>query len=135
VAAKTGTARGFADTVAIAATREVTVAAWAGTVDGSPTQGVPAMKAAAPLVRAALLAYADGRALTLPARPDDIEAIDVCEVSGGLPGPHCSVKRDWAPRGRAPTHVCTWHPAPGVIVYPEGLRGWAARVQRASNAR
>jgi penicillin-binding protein 1C len=135
VAAKTGTARGFADTVALAATREVTVAAWAGTVDGSPTQGVPAMKAAAPLVRDALLAYADGRPLTLPARPDDIEAIDVCEVSGGLPGPHCSVKRDWAPRGRAPTHVCTWHPAPGVVVYPDGLRGWAARVQWASNAR
>ncbi len=128
VAAKTGTARGFADTVAIAATREVTVAAWAGTVDGSPTQGVPAMRAAAPLVRDALLAYADGRRLTLPTRPDDVEAIDVCEVSGGLPGPHCAVKRDWAPRGKGPTHTCAWHPAPGVTVFPDGLRGWAARV-------
>ncbi|HUQ04627.1 MAG TPA: transglycosylase domain-containing protein [Kofleriaceae bacterium] len=131
VAAKTGTARGFADTVAVAATREVTVAAWAGTVDGSPTQGVPAMKAAAPLVRDALLAYADGRRLTLPERPADVEAIEVCEVSGGLPGPHCSVKRDWAPRGRGPTHVCAWHRAPGVVVYPDALRGWAQRVRGA----
>ncbi len=127
VAAKTGTARGFADTVAVAATREVIVAAWAGTVDGTPTQGVPAMRAAAPLVRDALLAYADGRPLTLPARPDDVDAIEVCEVSGGLPGPHCSIKRDWAEHGHAPTHVCDWHPAPGVVVYPAGLRGWAER--------
>ncbi len=129
VAAKTGTARGFADTVAVGVTTEITVAAWAGTVDGTPTQGVPAMQAAAPLVRAALLAYADGRRLTLPERPATVEAIEVCEASGGLPGPHCAVKRDWAPRRRAPGHRCAWHPAAGVVAYPDGLRAWAARAR------
>jgi penicillin-binding protein 1C len=129
VAAKTGTARGFADTVAVAATREVTVAAWAGTVDGTPTQGVPAMRAAAPLVRAALLAHADGRRLTLPGRPAAVEASDVCEVSGGLPGPHCTIKHDWAPRGRAPA-PCAWHPAPGTTVFPDALRAWARRTHQ-----
>lgn len=127
VAAKTGTARGFADTWAVAATQEILVAAWAGTVDGTPTQGVPAMRAAAPLVRDALLAYAHGRPLTLPPRPDEIEAITVCEVSGGRPGPHCATKRDWAPRGGGPAHACDWHPAPGVVRYPAALHGWMAR--------
>ncbi len=69
VAAKTGTSRGFADTVAIAATRELTVAAWAGNFDGKPTQGLVAMQSAAPLVRAGLLIGGQGRHLTLPRGP------------------------------------------------------------------
>ncbi len=130
VAAKTGTARGFADMVAVAATREVIVAAWAGNFDGTPGQGVPAMVAAAPLVRDALLAIADGHALTLPPRPDDIVAHEVCAVSGLAPGPHCPVSRDWAPRGHAPGPACDWHQLDhgGVrVVYPPALRGWLER--------
>jgi penicillin-binding protein 1C len=130
VAAKTGTARGVADMLAVAATREVLVAAWAGNFDGTPGQGVPGMVAAAPLVRDALLAVADGRALTLPARPDDVEAIEVCAVSGLAPGPYCPVAHDWAPRGRRPAHVCDWHQLAGdavTIGYPPALRGWLAR--------
>ena len=134
IAAKTGTARGFADTVAVAATREVIVAAWAGTFDGTATQGIPAMTAAAPIVRDALLAVAGGGPLTLPARPDDVEAIEVCAVSGGRPGPGCPVKRDYAPRGHGPEHVCDWHRigASGRVelVYPPALRAWAARAGR-----
>src|SRR5204863_5080441 len=82
VAAKTGTSRGFEDTVAVAATREVIVAAWGGNFDGTPTQGVIAMHGAAPLVRDALLAFAKGRHLTLPPRPEGIDDVDVCAVSG-----------------------------------------------------
>jgi membrane carboxypeptidase/penicillin-binding protein PbpC len=95
VAAKTGTARGFADTVAVAATRELTVAVWAGTTDGTATHGIPAMTAAAPLARAALLTYADGRALTLPPRPAAIVPIEVCEDTGTAPTTTCGIKRDW----------------------------------------
>ena len=130
VAAKTGTARGFADMVAVAATREVIVAAWAGNFDGTPGQGVPAMVAAAPLVRDALLTLAGGRALTLPPRPDDVEAIDVCAVSGLAPGPHCPVVRDWAPRGHRVDHECDWHQLDhGVVrvIYPPALAGWLER--------
>src|SRR5262249_50396187 len=78
--AKTGTARGFADTWAIGATREVIVGAWAGTFDGTPTHGLVGMDAAAPLVRDGMLAVsaALGRPLTLPARPADIDDVRVC---------------------------------------------------------
>jgi penicillin-binding protein 1C len=133
VAAKTGTSRGFADTVAVAATREVIVAAWAGNFDGAPTQGVVAMDGSAPLVRDALLAYARGKKLTLPARPDGIDDISVCAVSGMAPGPDCPRKHDHAAHGHAPTETCTWHRRTGAAVelhWPAEAAGWAAR-QRA----
>lgn len=130
VAAKTGTARGFADTVAVAATQQILVAAWAGTFDGTPTQGLTAMRAAAPLARAALLAAGERAPLTLPPRPDDLVPVTTCATSGLRPGPACPIKHDWAPRGRAPSQVCDWHRdrhGRAELVLPPALRAWAAR--------
>ena len=133
VAAKTGTARGFSDTVAVAATEQIIVAAWAGNVDGSPSHGVVAMQGAAPLARDALLAFADGKMLTLPARPppSDVEEIDVCAVSGMKPGPHCPIKHEVVAKGRGPTQTCTWHVLgpDGRIetIYPAEAAGWQRR--------
>jgi penicillin-binding protein 1C len=127
VAAKTGTARGFADTWAIGATREVIAAAWAGTFDGAPTQGIVGMDAAAPLVRDALLAVADGRSLSLPDRPDGVEPIEVCAISGMAPGPHCPRVHDYARRGHAPSEPCSWHDATGHLTYPARATAWLAR--------
>ena len=127
IAAKTGTARGFADTWAIGATREVIAGAWAGTFDGTPTHGIVGMDAAAPLVRDALLAVADGRKLTLPARPDGIEDFDACAISGMAPGPHCPRVHDHAATGHAPTAPCDWHDDTGKLTYPTRASGWLAR--------
>lgn len=127
VAAKTGTARGFADTWAIGATQEAIVAAWAGTFDGTPTHGIVGMDAAAPLVRDALLAIANGRRLTLPARPARVEGIEVCAVSGMAPGEHCPRVHDHAAHGDGPDEPCTWHQADGDVRYPDRARGWLSR--------
>ena len=89
VALKTGTSRGFADTVAVGVTRELTVAAWAGNFDGTPTQGLTAMTAAAPLVRTGLMLAARGKTLTLPKKPPQITPIKICPKTGLLPGPSC----------------------------------------------
>jgi penicillin-binding protein 1C len=108
VAAKTGTSSGFADTVAIGATREAIVAAWAGSFDGSGTKGTLAMWSAAPLVRAALLAVADlrGAPLTLPPPPAGIVTRDICRVTGELAGPGCPVHREHFARGHEPATTC-----------------------------
>jgi penicillin-binding protein 1C len=127
VAAKTGTARGFSDTWAVGATREIIAGAWAGTLDGTPTQGIVGMDAAAPLVRDALLAFADGRQLTLPARPDGVEPVVVCAISGMAPGPHCPHAHDYAAHGRAPAEPCTWHDDTGRVTYPDKAKRWLAR--------
>src|SRR4051794_12079792 len=93
VAAKTGTAAGFADTDAVGATREAVVAGWAGDFSGKGTRGELAMWSAGPLVRAGLLAVADGRNLTLPEAPRSmIVARTVCAVTGRRPGPACPTK-------------------------------------------
>jgi penicillin-binding protein 1C len=111
VAAKTGTSSGFADTLAVVATREAVVAAWAGAFDGSGTRGTLAMWSAAPLARAALLAVRDqhGRDLTLPAAPDGLVARDVCTVTGHLPGPACPTKRELFIEGHTPGQTCQGH--------------------------
>ena len=127
IAAKTGTARGFADTWAVGATREVIAGAWAGTFDGTPTHGIVGMDAAAPLVRDALLAVADGRTLTLPTRPDNIEEFDACAISGMAPGPHCPRVHDHAAVGHAPKEPCSWHDDTGKLTYPSRAAGWLAR--------
>jgi penicillin-binding protein 1C len=121
VAAKTGTARGFSDTWAVGATREVIAGAWAGTIDGTATQGIVGMDAAAPLVRDALLAAANGAPLTLPPPPDGadgVEPVEVCAISGMAPGPHCPRVHDYVARGRAPSAPCTWHDAAGHLTEP-----------------
>ncbi|MEJ7604319.1 MAG: transglycosylase domain-containing protein, partial [Kofleriaceae bacterium] len=130
IAAKTGTARGFADTWAIGATREVIVGAWVGAIDGAPTQGIVAMDAAAPLVRDAMLAVANGRQLTLAPRPSEVQSIEVCATSGMLPSEYCPRIRDYAHRGRAPTQRDTWHDGiTGVVRYPARANGWLVRTR------
>ncbi len=134
VAAKTGTAQGFADTVAIGVTREYTVAAWAGNFDGQPTRGVIAMEGAAPLVRAGLLAAARGRRLSLPAPPGDVAETQVCARSGLLPSPYCHERKlEWFVAGEQPRASCDWHrPSAGGFVevhYPGPATSWGERAR------
>ena len=119
VAAKTGTSSGFADTLAIAATREAVVAAWTGAFDGSGTRGTLAMWSAAPLARAALRAVADlnQAPLTLPPAPAGIVGRDICRITGLLPGADCPTRRerfaqDHIPSQRCPGHLFSAAPPP-----------------------
>jgi penicillin-binding protein 1C len=127
VAAKTGTARGFSDTWAVAATNEVIVGTWAGTFDGVPTQGIVGMDAAAPLVRDALLAIAERTSLTLPAQPGSIVPVDVCATSGLAPANPCPKISDYAKRGHPPIAPDTWHDDLGAVHYPARAEGWLKR--------
>jgi penicillin-binding protein 1C len=129
-AVKTGTSSGYSDTVAIGATREAIVAAWAGAFDGKGTRGSLAMWSAAPLVRAGLLAVADGRPLTLPDRPPRIVARDVCRLSGHAPRAFCPAKREFFAAGTEPTARCSWHRMEGerlIVTLPAEIAHWAGR--------
>jgi penicillin-binding protein 1C len=130
VAAKTGTSGGFADNVAVIATREYVVAAWAGNFDGKPMHSVLAMWGAAPLARAALLAAADGRALTLPERPPSIVERPVCALSGAVPGPACPVKRERFLADNVPRAPCPFHKMDAgrvAVAWPPEAARWARR--------
>jgi penicillin-binding protein 1C len=129
IAAKTGTARGFADTWAIGATREVIVGAWAGTFDGTPTHGLVGMDAAAPLVRDAMLAVAAslGRPLTLPPRPPGLDDIHVCADSGMPADGPCAQIHDYAIHGRPLEDSGIRHDRDGAAHYPAKAKGWLSR--------
>jgi penicillin-binding protein 1C len=135
IAFKTGTSRGFADTVAVGVTEQITVAAWAGNFDGKPTWGVVAMDAAAPLVRAGMMSAARGRALTLPRRPVGVVEASVCALSGELASEDCPHrKREFFRDGTVPTDTCDWHAREGDRVsvrYPSELASWAERTRHA----
>jgi penicillin-binding protein 1C len=130
VVAKTGTAEGFSDTVAVIATEELIVAAWTGRTDGGAIEGRAGMQTAAPLARAALLAASRGRDLHLPRAPSGIVRADVCPLSGERAAEHCPHRRlDWFRAGTVPTETCDWHTEEG-IRYPGPLEGWERRGAR-----
>jgi penicillin-binding protein 1C len=135
IAVKTGTSRGFADTVAVGVTEQLTVAAWAGNFDGSPTHGLLAMDAAAPLVRTGMMIGARGRKLTLPARPDGIVTARVCPLSGKLVGDDCPhAKQEQFAAGTVPNERCDWHELEGdrlAVHYPPEVSSWAQRQRHA----
>jgi penicillin-binding protein 1C len=135
IAFKTGTSRGFADTVAVGVTEQITVAAWAGNFDGRPTEGLVAMDAAAPLVREGMMLAARGRELTLPERPASLVSARVCPLSGKLAGPDCPHGKveHFAP-GTVPAGTCDWHERHGDEVrvrYPAEIARWAERTRHA----
>ena len=132
VAAKTGTARGFSDLVAVGVTRELTVAAWAGNFDGRPTHGVVAMNGAAPLLRMGLLTASRGRRLTLPRRPPGIVSATVCPLSGMRASPRCPhTKQEYFVAGATPRQPCSWHRGRLAVVYPPRVRAWARKQRTA----
>lgn len=131
VVAKTGTAEGFSDTLAVFATREYLVGVWAGRLDGGSTQGHAAMTTAAPLARAVLLAASGGAELTLPDRPAGLVKVDFCPASGMRPGPGCKHRvQEWVKKDALSPALCNWHTHSGALHYPERLRPWLSRQHR-----
>jgi hypothetical protein len=86
------------------------------------------MWSAAPLVRAGLLAVADGAPLTLPARPAAITAHPVCRLSGLAPGAGCPTTLERFAPGTEPRTPCTWHRVERgrvTVALPPELARWA----------
>ena len=107
VVVKTGTARGFSDTVAVFATNEYTVAAWTGRFDGNPTKGVLGMSGAAPLAKDALLIASKGKMLSLPPMPAGVDVAAICPLSGKRVSADCPhQKREYFLKGLVPGEVC-----------------------------
>ena len=131
-AAKTGTTWRFRDTWTVGFTPDRAVGVWVGNADGSPTESLSGLDAAAPIWRDAIEAASAG----LPARgfapPPSMAAVTVCAPTGLLPGPHCpSPVREWFEAGTAPTEAeAYWVRLPdGALAAdpPAEARSWAAR--------
>ncbi len=124
-AAKTGTSKGYRDNIAVGFTPAVTVAVWVGNFDGSPMKGVSGITGAGPLFRSSMLAASRRRTPEAFAIPDGVRRVDVCSLSGELPGPACDHTRSDVELARRPIRErCDMHivaridPASGLLAGP-----------------
>lgn len=130
VVAKTGTSGGFADNVAVIASQDTIVLAWAGNFDGQAMHKMLAMWGAMPLARRALLAAQPIHTIGLPPPPPEVATRSICALSGDAPGPRCPHSRALLRRDYQ-QQPCTWHRADGTIAWPAEHAAWAERVRRA----
>ncbi len=116
VAWKTGTSHGFRDAWAVGLSADTVVAVWVGNFDGSGNQSFVGRTAAGPLLFDLLAALVPNRGWTVDGSVDrsrlNLKRIDVCAVTGQLPGCHCrhTRKTGFIP-GVSPIRVCQVHRA------------------------
>ncbi len=115
---KTGTSFGFRDAWSVGIFGPYVLAVWVGNFDGSGNPAFVGVEAAAPLLFEIIDAIrAEGTPLKplylLP--PPNIARVEVCAVSGQIPGPHCPhTVPTWFCPGVSPITVCNIHRAVSV---------------------
>lgn len=135
VAWKTGTSFGHRDAWAAGWDPDHTVVVWSGNADMTPSSGLVGSRASGPILFDVLEALGDRDALADPA-PRDLVHVDVCALSGHLPGPACEhTDSVWALRTAVPTARCGLHRAvevevaSGLAVAPGCREGLETRVE------
>lgn len=111
---KTGTSWGFRDAWSIGVFSHYVLAVWVGNFQG---QGHPAFvgrRAAGPLffeiVDAIRGSHRSPLFPTYLRPPAGVDKIQVCAISGAIPGPHCHHRvESWFIPGRSPIKLCTIH--------------------------
>jgi penicillin-binding protein 1C len=110
VAAKTGTSKGYRDNWAVGYTHEVTAAVWVGNFDGTPLRDASGITAAGPAFHELMLAAMRGRTPAPLYEPGHLSAVEVCTLSGQLPGHACPHRRlEHFARGHEPRETCDMH--------------------------
>ncbi len=109
---KTGTSYGFRDAWTVGVFGPYVLAVWVGNFDGEGNPAFVGIQAAAPL----FFEIADSLKAQSPLRqlpyqlPKGLARIEVCAVSGQIPGPHCHHKKEtWFIPGKSPIKVCDIH--------------------------
>jgi penicillin-binding protein 1C len=111
VAVKTGTSSGYRDTWCVGSTRERTVAVWVGNADGSPTRELTGASGAGPLFADLMKRAMAGVTARAPLwDPELLDEVEVCPLSGKLPGPACPERAARRFRhGHPPGEACDLH--------------------------
>jgi penicillin-binding protein 1C len=113
VAWKTGTSTGFRDAWSVGVVGPYVVAVWVGNFDGQSNPVFVGQTAAAPLmfelVDSVRAKDADVHRVRWAA-PPGVSRVQVCAVSGGIPGAHCQRKTGtWFIPGTSPIRPCEVH--------------------------
>ncbi len=109
-AVKTGTTTDFRDNWTVGYTPELVVGVWVGNADNEPMRDISGISGAAPIWHDVMEAALKGRPVREFQRPDGLVEIEVCALSGLLPGPDCPHRvRELFIEGTEPTRICSMH--------------------------
>lgn len=111
VAWKTGTSYSFRDAWSIGLVGPYVVAVWMGNFDGESNPAFVGIEAAAPLFFEIVDALkAEGLPPVPVASLPNVKEVEVCALSGKIPGPHCKhhARTKFIP-GRSPIETCDIH--------------------------
>ncbi|MEW5852944.1 MAG: penicillin-binding protein 1C [Myxococcota bacterium] len=125
---KTGTSKDFRDNWAVGFTTRYLVATWAGDFAGRPMRGVSGVTGAGTLWHRLMRAVHAEEEPPPRARPGGLTEVEICALSGALPGRACPHRRhELFRQGTAPRSLCAFH-TPGGVVLPAPFQRWAEQV-------
>lgn len=102
-AVKTGTTTNFHDNWTVGYTPDLVVGVWAGNPTHEAMRDVTGLTGAAPIWHQTIRALLAGTPVTPFTRPDGLEQVEICALSGLLPTPACPYRRmEWFIQGTAP---------------------------------
>jgi len=109
-AAKTGTTTDFRDNWTVGYTPDLVVGVWAGNADNEPMHDISGVSGAAPIWRDLMEAALKGLPATQFVRPEGLVSVEVCALSGHLPGDDCPHRvTELFLAGTEPTEICSLH--------------------------
>jgi 1A family penicillin-binding protein len=109
-AVKTGTTTDFRDNWTVGYTPDLVVGVWAGNADSEPMREISGVSGAAPIWHDFMEAALKGTPVHDFRQPDGLVEVEVCALSGQLPGPDCPHRvKELFLAGTEPTQVCTMH--------------------------
>ncbi len=109
-AVKTGTTTDFRDNWTVGYTPDLVVGVWVGNADNEPMREISGVSGAAPIWHDFMEAALKGTPVHEFQRPDGLVEVEVCALSGQLPGPDCPHRvTELFLEGTQPTQTCTLH--------------------------
>ena len=105
---KTGTSQGYRDAWSIGISGQTVIVVWIGNFDNSSNPSLQGRSMAAPLMSDLFRRTRTTTPLTAP--PTDIRKVELCAVSGMIPGEHCNHRSSgWSLAGVSPIVPCNLH--------------------------
>jgi 1A family penicillin-binding protein len=109
-AVKTGTTTDFRDNWTVGYTPDLVAGVWVGNADNEPMRDVTGISGAAPIWRDFMEIALKGRPVHLFQRPEGLVEVEVCSLSGLLPGRDCPHRvTELFLDGTEPAETCSMH--------------------------
>ncbi|MGC9358677.1 MAG: penicillin-binding transpeptidase domain-containing protein, partial [Anaerolineae bacterium] len=128
-AVKTGTTTDFRDNWTVGYTPDLVAGVWVGNVDNEAMHDVTGVTGAAPIWNGFMEAALKGAPEQAFTRPEGLHEVEICALSGLLPGPDCPHRvKEIFIEGTEPTEICDLHQRIGGEVYavlPPEAQTWA----------